>query len=88
MNMPGRVIRMENECFYVRRAEMKYARFMVVEPDDGVKVMLAHGRCPFCRKTKKIMVTAPDERGRNCQITMSLMRGAVVLMKIKVTSPE
>jgi hypothetical protein len=42
MDMPGRMIRMQSELLYVGRAEMKYAGLMVIDPYDGVIVMLVH----------------------------------------------
>jgi hypothetical protein len=47
MDMPGRMIRVQNESFDVGRAEMEYARFVVIDPNDGVIVMLGHGIKPF-----------------------------------------
>src|ERR1700722_12663530 len=47
MNVPGRMIRVQNEPFDVCRAEMEYARFMVIDPNDGMVVMLAHRIGPF-----------------------------------------
>jgi hypothetical protein len=41
------MIRVQNEPFDVRRAEMKHPRFMVIDPNDGMIVMLAHGIGPF-----------------------------------------
>jgi hypothetical protein len=35
-------IRAQNESFDVGRAEMEHARFMVIDPDDGMIVMFAH----------------------------------------------
>jgi hypothetical protein len=42
MDVPGRMIRVQNESFDVRRAEMEHARLMVIDPNDGMIVMLAH----------------------------------------------
>jgi hypothetical protein len=47
VDVPGRTIRVQNELFDVRRAEMEHARFMVIDPNDGMKVMLAHGNVLF-----------------------------------------
>jgi hypothetical protein len=47
MDMPGRMIRVQNEPFDVCRAEMEHARFMVINPNDGMIVMLAHGKVLF-----------------------------------------
>ena len=33
---------MQNQTFDVCRIEMEHARFMVIDPNDGVIVMLAH----------------------------------------------
>jgi hypothetical protein len=42
MDMPGRMIRMQNQPFNLRRAEVKYARLMVIDPDHRMIVMLGH----------------------------------------------
>src|SRR5580692_5319126 len=42
MDMPGRMIRLQNEPLYIRCVEMKHARFMVIDPDDSVIVVRAH----------------------------------------------
>ena len=47
MDMPGRMIRLQNEPFYIRCVEVKHARFMVIDPNDGMIVMFAHGIGPF-----------------------------------------
>jgi hypothetical protein len=47
MDVPGRVFGVQNESFDVRRAEMEHARFMVIDPNDGMIVMLAHGTGPL-----------------------------------------
>jgi hypothetical protein len=47
VDMLGRMIGMQDEFIGVRRVEMKHPRFAVVDPYDGVKVMLAHGLVPF-----------------------------------------
>src|ERR1700686_2160158 len=43
MDVPGRMIRVQNESFDVCRAEMEHARFMVINPNDGMIVVLVHG---------------------------------------------
>jgi len=47
MDVPGRMIRVQNESLDVRGAEMEHARFMVINPNDRMIVMLAHGRVLF-----------------------------------------
>ena len=47
MDVPGRMIRVQNESFDIRRAEMEHPRFMVIDPNDCMIVMLAHGISPF-----------------------------------------
>ena len=39
----GRMVRMQDELIDIGRIEMKYARLLVVDPDNGMKVMLTHG---------------------------------------------
>jgi hypothetical protein len=43
----GRTIRMQHESFHIGRTEMKHAGFMVIDPDDRMKVMATHGMRPF-----------------------------------------
>jgi hypothetical protein len=47
MDMSGRMIRMQDEPFDIRRAEMEDAGLVMIDPDDGVLVMLAHETSPF-----------------------------------------
>jgi len=47
MDVSGRMIRMQNELLDVCRAEMEHTRFMVIDPNDGMIVMLAHGISPL-----------------------------------------
>src|SRR5262249_50311842 len=47
VNVLGRMIRMQHEPFHIGRTEMEHARFMVIDPDDGMKVMARHGMGPF-----------------------------------------
>jgi hypothetical protein len=42
VNVPGRIVRVQYEPFGVGRAEMENARFMMVDPDNRVKVMRGH----------------------------------------------
>jgi hypothetical protein len=46
MDVSGRMIRMQSKFFYIRGTEMKYARFMMVNPNDSMIVM-AHGLGPL-----------------------------------------
>ena len=49
VDVSRRTIRMQHQPLDIGWAEMEYARFMVVDPHDGVKVMAAHGNSPFAR---------------------------------------
>jgi hypothetical protein len=40
----GRMIGMQNEPVHISRAEMEYACLMVIDPNDRMKVLAAHGR--------------------------------------------
>jgi hypothetical protein len=42
MDVPGRMIRVQDDPIDVRRAEMEYPRLVVIDPNNRVKVMLAH----------------------------------------------
>jgi|SRR4051794_28924218 hypothetical protein len=46
MDVLGRMIRVQNESFDICRAEMEHPRFMVIDPNDGMMVMLTHGIVP------------------------------------------
>jgi hypothetical protein len=39
----GWMIRMQHEPFHIGRTEMEHAGFMVIDPDDRMKVMATHG---------------------------------------------
>src|SRR5262249_39060571 len=39
----GRMIRVKHEPFHIARAEMEHACFMVIDPNDRMKVMAIHG---------------------------------------------
>jgi hypothetical protein len=43
----GRMIRVQHEPFHIARAEMEHACFMVIDPNDRMKVMATHGMSPF-----------------------------------------
>jgi hypothetical protein len=43
MDMPGRIMRVDDQPVDVRRAEMKNASFMMIDPDDGM-IVIAHDR--------------------------------------------
>jgi hypothetical protein len=45
----GRMIRVQHEPFHIGPAEMEYACFMVIDPNDRMKVMAAHKMRPFTR---------------------------------------
>jgi hypothetical protein len=47
MDVLGRMIRVQNEAFDICWAEMEHPRFMVIDPNDGMIVMLAHEVSPF-----------------------------------------
>ena len=42
VDMSGWMLGVENQLIDIRRAKMKYARFMMIDPDHHMK-MLAHG---------------------------------------------
>ena len=47
MDMPGRIVRVQNQCLDVGWAEMKHARFTVIDPDPRMIMMFRHGIGPF-----------------------------------------
>jgi hypothetical protein len=47
MEMPGWMIRAKYETFNVCRAEMEYPRFAMINPDDGMIMMLIHEKRSF-----------------------------------------
>lgn len=54
MDMPGRVIGMQNKLIDVCRAEMKHPRFMVIYPNNGMIVVLIHGLNPHSVHAKSL----------------------------------
>ena len=42
VDVSGRMIRVQHEPLHVGRAEMEYARFVVIDPDDRVKMVVVH----------------------------------------------
>jgi hypothetical protein len=44
MDVLGRMIRVQNEAFDLRWAEVEHPRFTVIDPNDGMIVMLAHAK--------------------------------------------
>src|ERR1700674_5233695 len=46
MDVLGRVVRVQDKSFNIRWAEMEHTRFVVINPNDGMEVMLAHGTSP------------------------------------------
>jgi hypothetical protein len=49
MDVPGLMIRMQNEPFDVSWIEVKHTRFAVIDPNDRVIVMLCHEIGLFCQ---------------------------------------
>ena len=43
VDVPGRMIRVQNKPFHIDRAEMEHPCFMVIDPNDRMKVMAVHG---------------------------------------------
>jgi hypothetical protein len=53
VNVPGGMVRMQYQLFGCGRAEMKYTRFAMIDPDDRVKVMSAHTEDPFATQRRR-----------------------------------
>jgi hypothetical protein len=47
MDVPGRVVRVQNETFYIRMAEMEHPCFVVIDPNHCMIVIFAHGISPL-----------------------------------------
>jgi hypothetical protein len=47
VDVPGRVIRVQDQLVDVGRAEMEDAGFVVIDPHDGMKVMAGHEITPL-----------------------------------------
>jgi hypothetical protein len=45
MDVPGGIVRMEHQLVDLRRIEMKYARLVMIDPDDRV-IVLVHNSAP------------------------------------------
>ena len=43
MDVPRRVVGVQDKSFNICRAEMEHARFVVINPNDSMEVMLVHG---------------------------------------------
>ena len=43
MDVASRMIGVQHQLFYVRRAEMEHAGFVVIDPNDRMKVAAGHG---------------------------------------------
>ena len=52
VDVSGRIIRVQHEPFHLGRAEMEHARLTVIDPDDRVKVIAAHGMGPFAGRRR------------------------------------
>jgi hypothetical protein len=50
MDMPSRIVRVQNQLIDVVRAEMKYARLVMIDPDHRM-IVLAHDFTP-CRLSR------------------------------------
>jgi hypothetical protein len=47
MDVLGRMIRVKYEPFHIDRTEMEHTCFMVIDPNDRMKVMTIHGISPL-----------------------------------------
>lgn len=47
MDVSRRMIRMQDESFDVRRAEMENTGFVMIDPNDGMMVVVVHKMGPF-----------------------------------------
>ena len=47
MDVPGRVVWVQDKSFNIGWAEMEHTRFVVINPNHGMEVMLGHGRVLF-----------------------------------------
>jgi len=68
MDVPGRIIRVQNQFINVCRIEMKHARFAVINPDHRMIMMFGHGMCPFppiCEHEIRTSEKLHGERGRD-----------------------
>ena len=43
MDVPGRVVGVQDKSFNISWAEMEHTRFVVINPNHGMEVMLVHG---------------------------------------------
>ena len=51
VDVPGRIVGPHHQPVDVGRAEMEHTRFVVIDPNDGVKVMGRHETRPFAART-------------------------------------
>jgi hypothetical protein len=47
MDVAGGMIRVQHQSFDIARVEMEYPCFMVIDPNDRMKVMAVHRGAPF-----------------------------------------
>jgi hypothetical protein len=64
MNVLGRIVRMQDQSFDIRRVEMKHAGFPMINPDNGMIVRLAHG-CVLYDVPEIRLVEMPANRSRD-----------------------
>src|SRR5215467_7810659 len=63
VDVAGGMIRVQHELFDISRAEMEHPCFMVIDPNDGMKVMAVHRGAPpirFSKLPQFYTVAAPD----------------------------
>jgi hypothetical protein len=68
--MHVRIVGVQDELIGVRRAEMKNPRFVMIDPDDGVKMMAAH----------QILLAGPKTEFGNVATTLNWVSGPHIAM--------
>jgi predicted GTPase len=47
VDVSGRMVRVQHQLVHVARAEMEDAAFVVINPNDGMKMMAVHATAPL-----------------------------------------
>ena len=84
MDVSRRMIRMQDESFDVRRAEMKNAGFVVIDPDDGMLVIVVHEMSPFLGMAQRHPIARETSVPNNACFSPPLGRLRVLFVLLRL----